>query len=266
MRLCCIALLAAQHRDDVSPVSLYYDTNVKGMENTLKAMEDNSIKRLIFYSSVSIYGLNTKNPNEDTVPLPFNHYGKSKLEAETILNKWKDENPDIKITIIRPCVIFGEGNRGNVYNLLAQIESGRFLMVGSGENKKSMAYIENITGFTKYILEKQQSNYEVYNYVDKPDLSMNELIRIVNQSLERKSSHIKIPYSIGLLGAYCFDILAKILRRKFVVSSIRVKKFCANSQISSEKMLATGFTPTYTIEEALKRTMDYEWPGEVHTK
>ena len=262
----CIVLLAAQHRDDVSPISLYYDTNVKGMENTLKAMEDNSIKRLIFYSSVSIYGLNTKNPNEDTVPLPFNHYGKSKLVAETILNKWKDENPDIKITIIRPCVIFGEGNRGNVYNLLAQIESGRFLMVGSGENKKSMAYIENITGFTKYILEKQQSNYEVYNYVDKPDLSMNELIRIVNQSLGRKSSHIKIPYSIGLLGAYCFDILAKILRRKFVVSSIRVKKFCANSQISSEKMLATGFTPTYTIEEALKRTMDYEWPGEVHTK
>lgn len=187
----CVVLLAAQHRDDVSPVSLYYYTNVKGMENALKAMEDNSIKRLIFYSSVSIYGLNTKNPNEDTVPLPFNHYGKSKWEAEIILNKWKDKNPDARITVIRPCVIFGEGNRGNVYNLLAQIESGRFLMVESGENKKSMAYIENITGFTKYILERQQSNYEVYNYVDKPDLSMNELIRIVNQSLGRKSSHIK---------------------------------------------------------------------------
>ena len=64
------------------------------MENALKAMEDNSIKRLIFYSSVSIYGLNTKNPNEDTVPLPFNHYGKSKWEAEIILNKWKDKIPD----------------------------------------------------------------------------------------------------------------------------------------------------------------------------
>ena len=53
-----VVLLAAQHRDDISPVSLYYDTNVGGMEVTLKAMEKNGVKRLIFFSSVAIYGLN----------------------------------------------------------------------------------------------------------------------------------------------------------------------------------------------------------------
>ena len=55
-----VVLLAAQHRDDITPVSLYYDTNVGGMEVTLKAMEKNGVKRLIFFSSVAIYGMNKK--------------------------------------------------------------------------------------------------------------------------------------------------------------------------------------------------------------
>lgn len=54
----CVVLLAAQHRDDVYPTSLYYETNVGGMEKTLKAMEKTGLKELYFYSSVAVYGLN----------------------------------------------------------------------------------------------------------------------------------------------------------------------------------------------------------------
>ena len=136
-----IILLAAQHRDDVTPISLYYDTNVGGMEVTLRAMEKNGCRRIIFFSSVAVYGLNKKNPDENHPKDPFNHYGKSKWQAEQVLEKWYASHPDWNIDIIRPTVIFGERNRGNVYNLLKQISSGKFLMVGKGENKKSMAYV-----------------------------------------------------------------------------------------------------------------------------
>ncbi len=127
-----VVLLAAQHRDDVSPVSLYYDTNVGGMEVTLRAMERNGIHRIIFFSSVAVYGLNKKNPDENHPADPFNHYGKSKWQAEQVLQRWHESHPDWNIDIIRPTVIFGERNRGNVYNLLRQISSGKFLMVGKG--------------------------------------------------------------------------------------------------------------------------------------
>ena len=80
-----IILLAAQHRDDVTPVSLYYDTNVGGMEVTLRAMEKNGCRRIIFFSSVAVYGLNKKNPDENHPKDPFNHYGKSKWQAEQVL-------------------------------------------------------------------------------------------------------------------------------------------------------------------------------------
>ena len=102
-----VVLLAAEHRDDVSPISLYYDVNVQGMRNVLKSMEDNNVKRIVFTSSVAVYGLNKHNPTEDTPVDPFNHYGKSKWQAEQVLQQWYETHPDWNINILRPTVIFG---------------------------------------------------------------------------------------------------------------------------------------------------------------
>ncbi|MBT7658720.1 MAG: NAD-dependent epimerase/dehydratase family protein, partial [Bacteroidetes bacterium] len=126
-----VILLAAEHRDDVFPISKYYDTNVKGTQNVLDEMDRVGCKDLIFTSSVAVYGLNKVNPDEKHPVDPFNHYGKSKWEAEKVIKAWYNKDPVGKsVTIIRPTVIFGEKNRGNVFNLLKQIASGKFLMIG----------------------------------------------------------------------------------------------------------------------------------------
>lgn len=80
-----VVLLAAEHRDDVTPTSLYYKVNVEGMHNTLHAMKSNGISRLIFTSSVAVYGLNKSNPTELHPTDPFNDYGHSKWQAECAL-------------------------------------------------------------------------------------------------------------------------------------------------------------------------------------
>lgn len=110
-----VVLLAAEHRDDVTPITKYYDVNVGGMQNVLAAMEANDVKHIVFTSSVAVYGLNKENPNEEHLKDPFNHYGKSKWLAEMELEKWYRTHPDWNINILRPTVIFGERNRGNVY-------------------------------------------------------------------------------------------------------------------------------------------------------
>ncbi|EFK56372.1 NAD-dependent epimerase/dehydratase family protein [Sphingobacterium spiritivorum] len=155
-----VILLAAEHRDDVTPTSLYYDVNVQGMKNTLQAMKTNGIKRIIFTSSVAIYGLNKANPDESFSADPFNHYGKSKWQAEQVLQEWYKSHSDWNINIVRPTVIFGEGNRGNVYNLLYQIASGKFMMIGKGNNQKSMSYIGNIIAFIKFVPVHPQLHYK----------------------------------------------------------------------------------------------------------
>lgn len=255
----CVILLAAQHRDDISPTSLYYDTNVEGLKTTLKAMEKNGIKRIVFFSSVAVYGLNKIDPNEEHEKDPFNHYGKSKWIAEQILEEWYKTHPDWNINIIRPTVIFGERNRGNVYNLLRQIASGRFLMIGNGNNKKSMAYVGNIVAFVKYMIDDIQTGYNIFNYIDKKDFTMNELTSHIGVVLKKKTPIIHIPYFIGIIGGYCFDILAFITREKLSISSIRIKKFCATTQYSATKVQNTKFKAPYTLGEGLARTLEFEF-------
>lgn len=254
-----VILLAAQHRDDVSPVSLYYDTNVEGMKTVLEAMEGNGVKRLLFFSSVAIYGLNKDNPDENFTADPFNHYGKSKWQAEQVLQNWYKIHPDWNIDVIRPTVIFGERNRGNVYNLLKQIASGRFLMIGKGNNYKSMAYVGNIVAFVNYLIDNMSVGYNVFNYIDKPDKNMTDLVSTVSKVLGKKIPSIHIPYWLGKIGGYGFDLLAKISGKKLSVSSIRVKKFCSTTKFDSSKAHSSGFKAPFTIEDGLKRTLEYEF-------
>lgn len=254
-----VVLLAAEHRDDVSPVSLYYDVNVRGMKNTLEAMEANGITRIIFTSSVAVYGLNKENPNEQHPTDPFNHYGKSKWQAELELQTWYNTHTDWNINIIRPTVIFGERNRGNVYNLLKQISGRKFLMVGKGTNKKSMAYIGNIVAFIKFLIENKKTGYNVYNYIDKPDMNMNELVSHVSLVLKKHIPAVHFPYWMGMFAGYGFDILAKTTKKKFTVSSVRIKKFCATTQFDATKVQFTGFEPPYTLAEGLARTLEFEF-------
>lgn len=258
-----VVLLAAKHRDDVTPVSLYYDTNVGGMRCTLNAMEKNGIKRLIFFSSVAVYGLNKSNPDESHPADPFNHYGKSKWEAEQVLQEWYKTHGDWNIDIVRPTVIFGERNRGNVYNLLNQISSGKFLMVGKGDNVKSMAYVGNIVAFVKFIIESVNDGYNVFNYIDKPDTNMNDLVALVEKVLGKHIPSTHFPYWMGMMGGYCFDLLAKITGKKLAISSVRVKKFCSVTQFDSTKAMTSGFVPPYTLQEGLARTLEFEF---VHPK
>lgn len=254
-----VILLAAQHRDDVTPISLYYDTNVGGMRNTLEAMQVNGIKRIIFFSSVAVYGLNKKNPNEDSPADPFNHYGKSKWQAEQVLQEWYKTHPDWNINIVRPTVIFGERNRGNVYNLLKEIASGHFLMVGKGNNKKSMAYVGNIVSFVRFLIDTKPSGYNVYNYIDKPDFTMNELVSHVSKVLKKHIPATHFPYWLGMLGGYGFDFLAWVTRKKLTISSVRVKKFCATTQFDATKVQESGFKAPYTLGEGLARTLEFEF-------
>jgi GlcNAc-P-P-Und epimerase len=254
-----VVLLAAEHRDDVSPISLYYDVNVEGTKNVLEAMDNFGIKQLIFTSSVAIYGLNKINPDENHLEDPFNHYGKSKWQAEKIINEWYENNSEGKsITIIRPTVIFGERNRGNVYNLLEQISTGKFMMIGKGDNKKSMAYVGNIVAFIKNRLENVEYGCNVFNYVDKPDFSMKELVSVIEKKMNISISKLMIPYWIGMLGGYCFDLLGLITKKKFSISSIRVKKFCATTQFDASKV-NSAFEAPYKLEDALSATLEHEF-------
>tara|TARA_B100000614_G_C14549357_1_gene493366 strand:+ start:845 stop:1822 length:978 start_codon:yes stop_codon:yes gene_type:complete len=251
--------LAAVHKDNIKPISLYDDVNVGGAKNICKIAEQHNINKIIFTSSVAVYGFAPKNTNEKGPINYFNDYGRTKFEAEQIYSEWQSKDPTNRtLVIVRPTVIFGEGNRGNVYNLLNQIASGRFLMFGSGNNIKSMAYVENVAAFLEYCITLKTGSH-LFNYIDKPDLSMNELIKFSRKILFNKESiPIRLPSFLGKLAGTFFDIFSVILKRNLPISSIRVKKFMSDSQFNTS-IDSTNFIPPMEIKEGLRKTLEYEF-------
>ena len=251
--------LAAVHRDDVTDPDEYYSTNVEGARVLCQVCEEKGINRIVFTSSVAVYGFAPPGTGEEGAVNPFNEYGRTKALAEDVYREWREKDPDNRsLIIVRPTVVFGEGNRGNVYNLLNQINSGAFAMIGNGKNKKSMAYVENLAAFLVKCIESDEK-YAVYNYVDTPDFTMNELVSLVRGKLRGSPSlGIRIPKFIGLMAGYTADVISK-LGVKLPISSIRVKKFCASSEFSSAKHELDGFEAPFSLQEGLDRTLEAEF-------
>ena len=251
--------LAAVHRDDIRPLSRYDDVNVQGAVNICNAARKHGINEIIFTSTVAIYGFAPADTNESGEPNYFNDYGRTKYLAEGVYKEWQAEDPENRtIVIVRPTVIFGEGNRGNVYNLLKQIASRRFVMFGNGKNKKSMAYVGNVAAFLEYSLSFKPGLH-IYNYIDKPDFDMNTLISIARKSLFRKDNvGLRMPAFLGMAMGYIADAVAKLISKSLPVSSIRVKKFMGTTQFASS-VSDTGFVPQFSLEEGLERTLRYEF-------
>jgi nucleoside-diphosphate-sugar epimerase len=251
--------LAAEHRDDVKPVQLYDDVNVQGARNLCNVARELRINTLIFTSSVAVYGFAEIGTSEEGRINPYNDYGRTKAEAEEIYRAWQSEAPAERVlVIIRPTVVFGEQNRGNVYSLILQIASGRFVMVGKGRNRKSIAYVENVAAFIEYCLDFKPGVH-IFNYVDKPDFTMNSLVSRVRQALGIKSEvRIRVPFYMAFLIGVGFDVIARLRGRPFSLSAIRVKKFCSNSVYESAA-INSGFIAPVPIELALERTVRHEF-------
>ena len=251
--------LAAEHRDDVSPKTLYDDVNVQGARNVCEVAEEKGINTIIFTSSVAVYGFAPLGTDESGEINFFNDYGRTKYEAELVYKEWHKKDPqNRKLVIVRPTVVFGEQNRGNVYNLLRQIASGKFMMIGDGTNRKSMAYVENVAAFLEYSLSFE-NGVHIYNYIDKPDFDMNTLVKNVNKALDKKEKvGFRMPFSVGYSIGKVFDFVASITGKKFTVSSIRVKKFCSDSMFDTS-VAKSGFIAPVKLEDGLASTIKYEF-------
>lgn len=258
-----IVNLAAEHRDDVTPRSLYDEVNVDGAKRVCEVAESKGIKKIVFTSSVAVYGFAPIGIDESGEINYFNDYGRTKYEAELVYKEWQSKDPENRtLVIVRPTVVFGEQNRGNVYNLFKQIASGKFIMIGKGLNRKSMAYVENVAAFLEYSMSFGPGVH-TYNYIDQPDFDMNTLVINVNNALGKEAKiGLRLPYSLGFAAGKFFDLVAWITNKKLPISSIRVKKFCSDTCFNTS-IETSGFVRPCSLEEGLKNTIKFEFIDKV---
>lgn len=248
--------LAAAHHDFGISKEGYFEVNGSGTENICRVAEENSIKKIVFYSSVAVYGENIKPSNEEMTPNPSNHYGASKLAGEEKLKIWSKGEGNQAI-VIRPCLVYGPRNTANMYNLIRQIDSGRFFNVGKGNNVKSICFVENIVEATMHLVSMLDTpGFHFYNYADSPQLTSKETANHIAECLGKKKP-MSVPKVLLQMGAIPFDMLIKLTGKNLPISSARVNKFATETYHKAEKILDTGFYPKLDNLQGLQKMVEW---------
>jgi nucleoside-diphosphate-sugar epimerase len=263
----CVIHLAAAHHDFGVADEEYFDVNENGTENLLAAMEKYRVSKLIFYSSVAVYGTKNLPADEDTFPRPENPYGASKLAAEALIEKWASAQPDRKAFVIRPTVVIGPRNEANMFFLIDQIYKGRYLFnFGIGQNIKSMANVKNLTDFTLDLLQTGFSNdlqYEVFNYVDYPQLKSGESINIIHEELGRKAPKVTLPLSLAAAIGKIFDLAILISGKNLPISSARIRKIATTTHFETNKIRKNEMILKRSVENGIREMV--QWYLEVYS-
>lgn len=250
--------LAAEWNDVGVTDHEYNTTNVDGTKNIADAAENNNIKSIIFASSTSVYKFEDDNYNaygeNDAAKDPPCIYGKTKAAGEDILRSWQSKSKSKNLKIIRPSVIYGPYNRGNVFNLIKQIKSRFFILPRKYDVVKSIAYVENVANFFIYLLMNETSD-TVYNYCDNPSLNTYELVQKINQLFSHKTTLINVNPKILIKMSSLLDYFPGKIKNKF--GSMKVRKFLRPTYLSNELAFKTGFNQPVNTEDGLKETVEW---------
>jgi hypothetical protein len=121
-----------------------------------------------------------------------------------------------------------------------------------------MGYVGNISLF---LASKTNAmpGIDIYNFAGKPDLSSEEIVNIITDELKLSHKIPHVPEWVGLLGGYIFDLLSNITGKKYPISTVRIKKFTADTTVSTDKLIKSGFVDRYDLEEGLRRMIKYEF-------
>ncbi len=234
---------------NVSDPTGYYEVNEKYSNRLYDSFLKSNAKVFITISSVKAVADSVDYPlTEDADPFPLTHYGKSKLLAEYYINS-KKIPAGKRVYILRPCMIHGPGNKGNLNLLYKLAKWGLPWPLAAFENKRSFCSVENICFVINELITREDISSGIYNVADDEPLSTNEVIEILGESLGKKPIFWRIPRFIIQLIARLGDMI------HLPLNSERLTKLTESYVVSNKKLLdALGKNLPVNSKDGLKRT------------
>nr|MBC8526125.1 NAD(P)-dependent oxidoreductase [Candidatus Cloacimonadota bacterium] len=215
---------ASKHDFGISKES-YYSNNEYGTKVLMEYASERNIKKVIYYSTVSVYGHESVPCDESGELLPDNEYGKSKLAGEKVIEKWLEQDIKRQVIFLRPSIIYGPFNYANMYNLIDMMHRKSWITIGNGNNIKSMVSLENLVEMTDFVMHRMKSGLQIFNTLDKPYITVKELMEIIADNKGFKLPIIRIPLCIAVLFGKIFDLIAFITKKDLPINSDRMRKF-----------------------------------------
>lgn len=242
--------LAAVHRTPGHPDHEYFETNIRGAENVTAFAEKHGINKILFTSSIAPYGAAEELKEETTLPTPNTPYGISKLVAEKIHQMWQVKDEKRELTIVRPGIVYGKGEHGNMTRLYKGMKGHYFMYTGRKDTIKACIYVKELVLFFKYrMMDNSFPGTDIFNCTFEPAYNIEQICETMKKATGLK---YKIPLIPGGLLMTAATILGPIGGKKVGIHPARVKKLMVSTNICGKKLAACGYKFHYSFEDTFK--------------
>jgi GlcNAc-P-P-Und epimerase len=235
------------HRPE-APYQEYEVNNVRATQLLAEAAAANSAQTFVFLSSSAVYGPGPFERVEESAPLNAKTpYAVSKVTSENWLQSFKGIP---NIIILRPSLVFGEGDRGNLLSLIREVKSSRYRHVGAASTGKSVIYSRDLARAIALCLEKLPTGLHLLNVANPEPVSMKDLAEEIAKALNLGKKIQSVPAPLARFGIKAVNAL---LPGKTPVTEEQLEKLTTTTTCSINRLVnATGFSPKCSLGSALK--------------
>jgi nucleoside-diphosphate-sugar epimerase len=243
--------LAAVHTTPGHEDWEYFWTNILGAVNVCKYASSIGAQYIAFTSSISVYGATELPKDEGSKLEPSSAYGRSKWQAERIHAMWQAEkSTSRRVTIVRPAVIYGLGERGNFTRLARLLERGRFVFPGRTDTVKASGYVKDLVRSLLHVRHLNEGIFE-YNFSQFKQYSTKEICAAFSSVAGYDEPRIVVPMWLMLTAAFCFEVLGH-LGLKTSINRARIYKLVNSTNIIPERLHESGFQFQFDLPSSLR--------------
>lgn len=239
-----LAARAHQIKDTApNPEQAFYEVNTAGTANLVRQSIEAGVKHFIFISSIGAMAtLSDRVITTDSPCRPDTPYGRSKLAAEQSLIQ-QTQDTEMTYTIIRPPLVYGPGNPGNMARLIKLVNTGLPLPLGAIHNRRSLVALPNLVDLITTCLTHPAAANQTFLVSDNEDLSTTELLRRLAKSLGKPARLIPIPMAL-------IQATAQIIGKPALA-----QRLCGSLQVDIRKtQTLLNWNPPISLDEGIKLT------------
>jgi UDP-glucose 4-epimerase len=241
----CAARVHVMDEREADPLEAFRRVNVRGTLRLAEQAAESGVRRFIYLSSIKVNGEGTLpgHPfSADDLPAPVDPYGISKLEAEQALLRLAAEM-QMEVVIIRPVLVYGPGVKANFRSMMAWLNRGAPLPLGTITNKRSLVALDNLVDLIVTCIHHPCAANQVFLVSDDEDLSTSELLRRMARALGQPARLLPLPM-------WLLNVFAQILGKKAVS-----QRLCGSLQVDINKTKTLlEWTPVISVNGALEKT------------
>lgn len=249
-----VANFAAIHREPGHANAEYFDCNVSGARNVCNFAAEVECKTIVFTSSISPYGVSEKTKDESTLPVPVTAYGASKLVAEEIHREWVTRRKDNRLITVRPGVVFGPGEGGNVSRLIKAIKGRYFFYMSNKTTRKAGIYVKEVCEAICWLLDSTDGSdrHVLANLTMHPAPSIEQYVGAIQKQLGESRRIISIPRPILFGISYLIFAFTAVLGVQTAFDPVRLRKTIRSNDIRPSTLMLGDYLFQYDLDSAMR--------------